>query len=95
MYELAFTHLGYFLKVASEKLFFFVFCFFLGAAVFVLKLAFVVFHGQSGVLIKLLLGVCCLFFRFLCFHGLVSVISTLCIEFTTVWMVYMCLALVV
>ena len=59
MFELAFTHLGYFLKVASEKLIFCVFGFFLfcsGAAVVVLKLAFVAFPCFKWCFNKALVG---------------------------------------
>lgn len=96
MFELAFTHLGYFLKVASEKLIFCVLAFFSGAAVVVLKLAFVAFPCFKWCFNKALVGHL-RFFQFLLFHGLV------CYHFytvgvglaSTVWIVYMCLALVV
>lgn len=54
--ELAVTHLGYFLKVASEKLISCVFPYFSGAAVFVLKLAFVAFPCSKWCFNKALNG---------------------------------------
>lgn len=59
MVELAFTHLGYFLKVASEKLifvFWLFFFFFPGVAVFVSKLPFVAFPCLKWCFNKSLIG---------------------------------------
>lgn len=56
MVELAFTHLGYFLKVASKKLIFFVCFFFFLVLQFVLKLAFVAFPCLKWCFNKALIG---------------------------------------
>lgn len=79
MVELAFTHLGYFFKSGFREahfLVFWLFFFFLVLPVlfFVLcQLPFVVFPCfKSGVLIKLLLGICGSLFQFLLVHELVS-----------------------
>lgn len=62
MVELAFTHLGYFLKVASKKLIFFVFGFFFSGAAVCVETCFCgIPMFKSGVLIKLLLGIHSLF----------------------------------
>lgn len=58
MYKLAFTHRGYFLKVASKKLFFFSFFSLKLMLQFVLKLPFVVLCLKIVFLIKQLLDVC-------------------------------------
>lgn len=72
--ELAVTHLGYFLKVASKKLISCVFLVFLVLQFLCWNLLLWRSHVQSGVLIKLSLGICSFFFQFLLYHGLVSVV---------------------